>query len=919
MVLAYPIVKHDKGLTFRHTLKGNLLKLTIMKNLNLFTQFSQKKSVVFLLVSVFLAIGLSSIHGQEITLDNYSGEWTDNASWIDSTSPGIFADGVDIEVYGYISHEDNLTYDDGTITIHDTLVIHGNLSLLNSAILTIDVSGILMVDGDYYSENKVEVTSGGTLIVTGEFSMVGAEDQGSFINDGSIFIFDDDPEIKSGDDFIDLQCDDPSDYPANCAYGDEIDISVDPVGELFTDVTCTKYDTIAPVLVLPALSPVTSPSDIPAAYSNYNAMIADGGSATDDCNINKASFIHISDVSDSNTCPEIITRTYAISDKAGNTTTAAQTILVIDNTAPVLTLPILPNYHCINDLPVPYSNYTELEADGGAATDNTNVDFNTLILLSEDTFFVGEWTAVSRTYEIADLCGNAVTSVQDILIKDNMLPFLTCPPDITLCAGNSLGAVADNIDLISCSDNCTSEGDLLLTYTITGATITSGTGNASGEFFNVGVSVVTYTIADEAGNASSDSFTVTVNPKPITNDIIGIGSPLCEASSEMYTIIADSTSDYLWTVPSDADIVSDTSGTGVTEIEVNFGFNSGYLTVTETNTFGCTGDAIKLEIGLVGCPVIADFDMDKSSLCLYDSVLVWSTSVGISEKTIYNWDFGTDAQPAFATGPGPHSVLFGSEGNKSIQLTVEETSIESAAKTIEVNGLASNILGPDQEICEGDSYVFTPDISCSDYIWHDGSNLEEYIAESTQTVSVTVVDENGCIVTDSADILVRPNPVIDLGADRQVCATEGEQITVEEFAFYEWSTGDVSSSLTVFPDAGTISLTVTDWYNCTGSDELTILPCSNINALIDIPNVVSPNGDGIQDTWFIPGLENYPDARIDIYDLYGRRIFHTENGYENDWNATYNGIQLPIGRYFYIIDLQSPDIQPQSGAISIVR
>lgn len=866
-----------------------------------------------------IAISILASLGQEVSLDNYTGNWTADTSWADNSTPGTTVDGINIDIYGNITLNGNLTFDQGTITVHDTLVIHGNLNLLNNAILSIASSGIFIVDGDYYSENKVEVTTGGTLVVTGNFSMTGAEDQGSFTNDGSIFIFDDTPEIKLGDEYTDLLCPDSSDYPDNCAYGDEIDISVDPVNDFFTEVTCSQNDIVAPMLVLPAIAPVESASDIPAVYNNYNALIAAGGNATDDCSINKASFTHLSDVSDGNTCLEIITRTYSISDKAGNTVTASQSIAIGDITAPSLTLPILPNFQCTEAIPAPYSSYDELVIAGGSAIDNTGVAINSLQMVSEDTLIVGEWIVVTRVYEIADLCGNTVTVSQDILVKDFILPYLTVPKDLTLCAENAMGTIVNSIDLISCSDNCSAEADMILTYSISGSTTTSGTGNASGVFFYNGTSTVTYTITDETGNASSESFTVTVNPKPITSEINGIGSPLCEASSELYDVVLNPTSSYHWTVPSDASITTDTSGLGVNLIEVQYGFNGGFLTVTETNAIGCAGETKSLAIDLVGCPLIADFDVDISSSCINDSVTVWSTSSGISGKTTYNWDFGSDAQPSAATGPGPHTIIYSSTGNKDIQLLVEEKSIETITRTIALGGIPSDFLGPDQEICEGDSFVFIPEVAGVEYLWHNGSTEKEYLATETEIVSVSIVNDNGCSGSDTVEIVVHPAPPLDLGEDRQVCSTNGEEITVNNYATYQWSTGDITEAITAFSGDGSISLTVTDWNNCSATDEIIILPCINPLSLIEVPTILSPNGDGIQDQWTLPGIELYPDAHIVLFDLYGRKVFQETGGYTNTWNGTYNGKQLPVGRYFYIIDLKSSEIQPLTGSITIIR
>jgi gliding motility-associated-like protein len=66
----------------------------------------------------------------------------------------------------------------------------------------------------------------------------------------------------------------------------------------------------------------------------------------------------------------------------------------------------------------------------------------------------------------------------------------------------------------------------------------------------------------------------------------------------------------------------------------------------------------------------------------------------------------------------------------------------------------------------------------------------------------------------------------------------------------------------------------------------------------------TPNGDGINDNWIIPGIENYSNALIKVYNRWGHEVFASK-GYNNDWNATYksNSDSLPSGSYMYVIDL----------------
>ena len=75
-----------------------------------------------------------------------------------------------------------------------------------------------------------------------------------------------------------------------------------------------------------------------------------------------------------------------------------------------------------------------------------------------------------------------------------------------------------------------------------------------------------------------------------------------------------------------------------------------------------------------------------------------------------------------------------------------------------------------------------------------------------------------------------------------------------------------------------------------------------------IPEGFSPNGDGVNDTWFIRGILDYPKNHVQIFNRWGNLVFETD-GYKNDWNGTtifgltIGGNDLPEGTYFYIVDL----------------
>lgn len=90
---------------------------------------------------------------------------------------------------------------------------------------------------------------------------------------------------------------------------------------------------------------------------------------------------------------------------------------------------------------------------------------------------------------------------------------------------------------------------------------------------------------------------------------------------------------------------------------------------------------------------------------------------------------------------------------------------------------------------------------------------------------------------------------------------------------------------------------------------------------IGVSQGFTPNGDGINDTWFIQNIDSYPNAVIRIYNRWGREVFLSEGLYENNWNGTYkdNEESLPDSSYAYIIDLDGDGVMDLSGWIYITK
>ena len=88
-----------------------------------------------------------------------------------------------------------------------------------------------------------------------------------------------------------------------------------------------------------------------------------------------------------------------------------------------------------------------------------------------------------------------------------------------------------------------------------------------------------------------------------------------------------------------------------------------------------------------------------------------------------------------------------------------------------------------------------------------------------------------------------------------------------------------------------------------------------------IAEALTPNGDGLNDTWKIQGSEQYPEAKINVYNRRGLSVYRFEGTYQNQWDGTYQSASkpLPNGAYFYQIDWDGNGSIDAQGWIYLTR
>lgn len=194
----------------------------------------------------------------------------------------------------------------------------------------------------------------------------------------------------------------------------------------------------------------------------------------------------------------------------------------------------------------------------------------------------------------------------------------------------------------------------------------------------------------------------------------------------------------------------------------------------------------------------------------------------------------------------------------------------------------------------------------------------------SKNISYTFSATNGCSASVQRNINVLASPIINAGTNKviiQNASTVMNANVIGNAATVNWTPNyNLSSNTTLNPVANplvttTYRLNVTSNNGCSAFDtvEIKVIP------RLDIPNVFSPNGDGINDTWQIPSLVAFPNCEVEIFDRSGRSLFFSK-AYNTPWNGMLNNKLLPIGVYYYIIRLNDVNYpKPVSGSVTILR
>lgn len=210
----------------------------------------------------------------------------------------------------------------------------------------------------------------------------------------------------------------------------------------------------------------------------------------------------------------------------------------------------------------------------------------------------------------------------------------------------------------------------------------------------------------------------------------------------------------------------------------------------------------------------------------------------------------------------------------------------------------------------------TPNLSPdTDYLLIVGSNTDTSInsCDAELSISGPAVDINACCDGE-----------ISLGDSYEITVSGGTNPIGPPDFDYQWGPPQAVPFLddantdnpTATPEETTTFGVTASVGDCLVSDNVTVI----VGPPISIPNMITPNGDLINDLWIIGGISRFEAAAVTVYDRWGQIVFNTI-GYTQPWDGTNEGTALKSATYYYVIELNSTDVatEPITGSITLIH
>jgi gliding motility-associated-like protein len=432
--------------------------------------------------------------------------------------------------------------------------------------------------------------------------------------------------------------------------------------------------------------------------------------------------------------------------------------------------------------------------------------------------------------------------------------------------------------------------------------------------------IITLTVTAANGCKTVKSFTITDNPD-LQLTLSNIQQPRCngDCNGAVTLVPSGGTLPYTFTW----------SPSGNTNPLTALCSNTYIATITDNK--GC----IKTESVIINNPpLIALTSTVNNSSC--STAADGGASVTVSGGTpAFNFTWTSSATSFTSNSQNITNVLAGTYSLSLIDNggCVKTTTVQ-IVPTITISANAGN----NATVCPTGSVILTGTNSTGavSYNWFLLPNTTTTVA-TTPTIVVpnasgtstyvlqAISSASTCFDFDTVVVNIFPLPLVDAGPSYTIpvfsTVTIGGSPTSPTGLTFTWSppfnldNGNIPNPAASNTVNTSYTVTTTDANGCAASDTMHVF----LYPQIMIPNGFSPNGDSKNDKWIIDLIEQFPDNTVEVYNRWGEQLFYSK-GYTVPFDGRYKGKDLPVGTYYYIINLNHPAYTtPYTGPLTIFR
>jgi gliding motility-associated-like protein len=656
-----------------------------------------------------------------------------------------------------------------------------------------------------------------------------------------------------------------------------------------------------------------------ADLGGCSAVVTVSATATDNCSVGTPTGVRSDAKPLASPYPVgSTTITWNVTDVNGNAAIAVtQTVTVTDTQKPVITANGNKNF--VSD----FGQCGAIVAVSATATDNCSVT-NPVVGTRSDAALINALYPVGTTtitWNVTDVNANAATPVvQTVVVRDLQIPVINgtvvsidANTDATTC-----GATV-TVTPPSATDNCS----------VVSPIGTRSDNLALTALYPIGTTTITWRVTDVNGNTAIPTTTTVkvkdmVLPTVITQNIpvqLNVGGFVTIVPAQVNNGSTDNCGIASYSLDkvsfNCSNIGANTVTLTVIDIHGNLNTATATVTVSEPIIPIARTRNITVQLNAAGTVSILPSDINNGST---DNCSI--ASYTLSQSTFNCSNVGQNIITLTATD---------ASGNNSVPVNATVTVQDVTAPVVvtqpytaqlNVSGLATvtaaNVNNGSTDACGIATYAISKSsFTCANV----GSNV----------VTLTVTDVNGNVNQAFATVLVVDSvkPVVvakDIELvldgisvsitpeDVFVSATDACGVDVHSYTLSR----DTFTIVDVLNSPITVTLSVTDVNGNVGTDDFTItFPVDPTNAV----EAITPNGDGLNDTWVIENITNHPKSVVRVYNRWGSMVFSALN-YQNNWDGRLNGSDatLPDGQaYYYQVDLKGNGTIDKEGWVYIKK